>query len=69
VDEDDRERDVAVVGADELVGVPGVLQVVELDHQRMSSAVGREAGGRTVVLVGRRSQALFGVHTVWRRAL
>ena len=31
VDEDHRERDVAVLGADELVGVVGVVKVVEVD--------------------------------------
>ena len=33
VNEDDRERDVAVLGADEFMGVPAVFEVVELDDR------------------------------------
>jgi hypothetical protein len=31
VHEDDRKRDVPVLGTDELVGVPGVVEVIQLD--------------------------------------
>jgi hypothetical protein len=48
VHEDDRERNISVLGADEFVGMPGVLQVVELDDQ--------------FVVIGQRSLASYGGH-------
>ena len=39
VDEDDRERDVTVLGADELVGMLGVLEVVEPDDVASGSGI------------------------------
>jgi hypothetical protein len=48
VDEDHRERHVAVIGADELVGVLRVIEIVQVDdgcHQCIVSRRGRRCGG------------------------
>jgi len=40
-----------MIRADELVGVAGVLEVIELDDEGVTQALGGGAGGRSIVRV------------------